>query len=110
MAEMTLTAAAEATGIPYDTLKKHAQRGQIRTSKDADGRPMIAQEDLEVYVAARNLTAAIDRGQFGGRTHAHADRRGREMADVEMDAEALVPGRQEMLENLVNRSVWAAGG
>jgi hypothetical protein len=63
MAEMTLTAAAEATGIPYDTLKKHAQRGQIRTSKDADGRPMIAQEDLEVYVAARNLTAAIDRAE-----------------------------------------------
>jgi hypothetical protein len=40
----------------------------------------------------------IDPSQLGARIDVHSDRRRREMADIEMDAEALVSGWQEVLD------------
>ena len=42
--------------------------------------------------------AAIDPDQFGRRVDAHFDRRGGEMADIEMDAETLMSIREQVLD------------
>src|SRR6478752_808504 len=42
--------------------------------------------------------AAVDPHQFGRRPDAHSDRRGGEMADIEMDAETLMTVREEVLD------------
>ena len=54
--------------------------------------------DLVVGFDAEFYGAAFDADDLGGGSHAQADRRRRDVADVEMDAEALMAGRQEVLD------------
>src|SRR6476619_1162445 len=47
--------------------------------------------------------AAIDPDQFGRRVDAHSDRRGGEMADIEMDAETLMTVWEQLLDGRERR-------
>jgi hypothetical protein len=65
----------------------------------ADRLEFIARFDAERHVAA------LQARDLGGRGNAHADRRRRGMADVEMRAEALMAGGQKVLDRGQCRSL-----
>lgn len=61
---ITLQEASTRSGVAYALLKKHAQRGKLRTSKDGP-RLLVEEADLDAYLAAEKLgrTAAAVEGQ-----------------------------------------------
>lgn len=59
MADRTLQEFAAETGVAYATLKKHAQRGQLKTRREG-ARIFIADEDAETYMVAHGLEKAAD--------------------------------------------------
>ena len=56
---LTLQEVATKTGQSYDLLKKHAQRGRIKTYKEG-GRIMVADADLDAYLASQELGAVVE--------------------------------------------------
>jgi excisionase family DNA binding protein len=61
MPKITLQQAAQVTGVSYPTLKKHAQRGKLRTQRGDDGRSIVVDEsDLEAYMAVEHTTKAME--------------------------------------------------
>ena len=74
---------------------------------DIDDDPLVrAAADRLLFVAGldpKRERASLDGGQFGRGVGAHSDRRGREVADVEVNAEALMPGGQQMLDRRERR-------
>lgn len=62
--KLTLQQAAERANVGYEAMKKHAQRGQLRTSKDgAGGRLVIDSDDLDAYVATGAMADAVEASQ-----------------------------------------------
>lgn len=59
MADRTLQEFAAETGVAYATLKKHAQRGQLKTRREG-ARIFIADEDAATYMLAHGLEKAAD--------------------------------------------------
>src|SRR5215472_3733086 len=80
--ELALDALVEARDVDHNAL--------VRAT--ADRLLLVARLDPE------RQRAPFDRGELGGRFGLHADRGRGKMADVEMDAEALVAGGQQMLD------------
>src|SRR5215470_19274711 len=76
-------------------------------SRHIDDDPLVRAVADRLLVVARldpeRERAAIDADQLCGRAHPHADRRGCEVAHVEMDAEALMPRGQEVLDRRKRR-------
>ena len=86
-AQLLLDALVEARDIDDDAL--------VRTVSDR--LLIVVGLDLEYE------GAAVDADQFGRRPDAHSDRRSGEMADIEMDAEALMTIREEVLDRRERR-------
>ena len=78
-AQLLLDALVEARDIDDDALVRAAP----------DRLLLVVGLDLEYE------RAAVDPDQFGRRADAHSDRRGGEMADIEMDAETLMAIREQ---------------
>jgi hypothetical protein len=81
-AQLLLDALVEARDINDDALVRAAP----------DWLLLVVGLDLEYE------RATIDSDQFGRRVDAHSDRRGGEMADIEMDAETLMSIRKQVLD------------
>ena len=66
-----------------------------------------AADELELVASfdAERDGAPLDMDHFGGRSNVQADRRRRDMADVELDPEALMAGRQKMLDRRQGRGL-----
>src|SRR4051812_21709432 len=86
-AQLLLDALVEARDINDDALVRAAP----------DRLLLVVGLDLEYE------RAAVDPDQFGRRANAHSDRRGGEMADIEMDAETLMTIREEVLDGRERR-------
>jgi hypothetical protein len=71
-------------------------------TRDVDDDALVGAAADRILVVARldpeRKCPALDRDQLGGRDDRHSDRGRGKMADIEMNAEALAPGRQEMLD------------
>src|SRR3954453_15464834 len=85
--QLLLDALVEARDIDDDALVRSAP----------DRLLLVAGLDLECE------RAAIDPDQLGRRVDAHSDRRGGEMADIEMDAETLMTIREQVLHGRERR-------
>src|SRR5436190_24298932 len=94
-------------GGPVSTFRDHALALELLLhagieARDIDADPLVgAVADQFLVVTCLDLKrerAAFDRDQFGGGADAHSNRRGREVTNVEVDAEALVTRRQQMLD------------
>jgi hypothetical protein len=76
-------------------------------ARDVDDDALVrAAPDRLLLVVSLDLKyecAAVDPDQFGRRANAHSDRRGGEMPDIEMDAEALMTIREEVLDRRERR-------
>lgn len=58
----SLLEVSRATGIHVSVLKKHVQRGKLRTTKE-DGRIMVADEDMVAYLESEDLLRAAKRSR-----------------------------------------------
>jgi excisionase family DNA binding protein len=59
---LTLQRAAERAGIPFETFRKAAQRGHIRTVREGE-RVLVESDDLDLYLATQKLKEAIPLAQ-----------------------------------------------
>src|ERR1700681_3460200 len=80
-------------------LALHAFVEALDADDDALMRAAAYGLDLVVGFDAEFYGAAFDADDLGGGGDTQADRRRRHMADVEMDAEALMSGWQEVLDS-----------
>lgn len=60
--KLTLQQAAERAGITYEAMKKHSQRGRLRTTKDGSS-SVIDSDDLDAYIATGAMADAVAAAQ-----------------------------------------------
>lgn len=90
MSRTTLQEISRTTGIEVSTLKKHAQRGKLKTSRDGT-RVMVDDADLEAYLASEEVARTAD------------SVRGKSMDDVADDISSMIARMPQSAKDAILR-------